>query len=154
MGSGYMMSPYFGHTSHDVNRGKQIVGVHRTKFPSELQAGYVVKPYTHQAYTVQSVQSDVTLSTTEAISSSFDHIEYQIGNYQVSGSISYPDTSSTQLHGSYAPSPTKFTTELKSGYTISTSASHHSDPNAPAKVAQIVHDQLVTLSSKFIQTFE
>jgi len=153
-GSGYIASPYFGDTSHDATRGKSIVGVHKTKFLTELKAGYTIKPYNKITYTVQSVQSDVMLTTSAAISDTFDHIEFQIGNYKVSGTISYPDTSKTTLYGSYAPNPTKFTTELKDGYIISTGSQDHSDPNSPARVGQVINDQQLILSAKFIQTFE
>jgi len=153
-GSGYIASPYFGDTSHDVTRGKSIVGVHKTKFLSELKAGYTITPYNKATYTVQSVQSDFMLTTTAQISSAFDHIEFQIGNYKVSGSISYPDTSKTTLHGSYAPNPTKFTTELKDGYVISTGSADHSDSSSPARVGQVINDHQVILSAKFIATFE
>jgi hypothetical protein len=153
-GSGYIASPYFGYTSHDSTRGYSIVGVHKTKFLSELKAGYTVRPYNHTAYTVQSVQSDVMLTTTFAIGESFADIEYQIGNYKCSGVISYPDTSSTELHGSWAPNPTKFTTELKDGFTIGTGTEDQSHPDSPARVGSVVNDQKLILSSKFIQTFE
>jgi len=152
--SGYISSPYFGHTSHDSTRGYHIVGVHKTKFLSELKAGYTVTPYNHTAYTVQSVQSDVMLTTTFAIGETFADIEYQIGNYKCSGSISYGDTSSTALHGSWAPNPTKFTTELKDGFTIGTGTEDQSHPDSPARVGSVVNDQLLVLSAKFIQTFE
>jgi hypothetical protein len=114
-GSGYIASPYFGHTDMDNTRGFGIVGVHKTRFLEEIQAGYTVTPYKQDSYTVQSVQSDTMLTLDSAITTAFSNIEYQIGHYKVSGTISYPDTSKTTLHGSYAPSPTKFTTELKDG---------------------------------------
>jgi len=152
-GSGYLASPYFGATSHDTTRGFSVVGVHKTKFLSELKAGYTVKPYNMTTYTVASVQSDFMLTTSAALAETFDHIEYQIGNYKVSGGISYPDTSKTTLHGSYAPNPSKFTNELKDGYVISTGSQSHSDPASPARVGQVIHDQMIILSSKFIATF-
>lgn len=153
-GSGYLASPYFGHTADDVTRGHSIVGVHKTKFLTEMKAGMTITPYKQATYTVQSVQSDFSLTTSTALSSSFDHIEFQMGNYRVDGSISYGDTSKTTLSGSYPPNPTKFTQQLKDGYTISTGSADHSDANSPARVGSVVHDQLVILAAKFIATFE
>jgi hypothetical protein len=153
-GSGYISSPYYTATSHGTARGKSIVGVHKTKFLEELKAGYQIKPYNKDTYTVQSVQHDTQLTTTTPITSAFQDIEFQIGNFKLDGTISFPDTSKTSLHGSWAPSSSKFTTQLKGGYTISTGSPEHSDSNAPAQVASVVHDQLVILSSKFIATFE
>jgi hypothetical protein len=153
-GTGYISSPYFGHTSHDSSRGKAIVGIHKTKFLTELKAGFTIKPYNHTTYTVQSVQSDVMLTTSVAISSTFENVEYQVGNYKLDGTISYPDTSKTSLHGSWAPNPSKFTSQLKDGFVIATGSADHSDPASPARVGSVVNDQLVVLSAKFIQTFE
>jgi hypothetical protein len=153
-GSGYIASPYFGHTDMDNTRGFGIVGVHKTRFLEEIQAGYTVTPYKQDSYTVQSVQSDTMLTLDSAITTAFSNIEYQIGHYKVSGTISYPDTSKTTLHGSYAPSPTKFTTELKDGYVISTGSDEHSDQDSPARVGQVINDQMLILSSKFTKTFD
>lgn len=153
-GSGVVLTPYFLFTEYDDTRGMSVVGVHKTKFLSELKAGYTVKPYKQDVYTVQSVQSDTMISLESVVTTSFTDLEYQIGNYQVSGTMSYPDTSKTELYGSYAPNPTSFTTELRSGYTISTGTPSHSDSSSPARVNQVVHDALVVLSEKFIQTFE
>eukprot|EP00657_Telonema_sp_P-1_P000863 TRINITY_DN1176_c0_g2_i1.p1 TRINITY_DN1176_c0_g2~~TRINITY_DN1176_c0_g2_i1.p1 ORF type:complete len:1751 (-),score=531.36 TRINITY_DN1176_c0_g2_i1:55-5307(-) len=157
-GSGYLSSPYFGDTEHDNMRGKQIVGVHKTKFLDELKAGYTVKPYKRTSdgptYTVQSVQNQFMLTTSAPISTTFDHIEFQIGHYKVDGTISYPDTSKTSLYGSWSPNPSKFTSQLKDGFVISTGSTDHSDPVSPARVAQVINDQLAILSSKFIATFE
>jgi len=153
-GSGYLASPYFGHTNSDVTRGHSIVGVHKTKFLTELKAGMTITPYMQDSYTVQSVQSDFSITTSQALTSSFDHIEFQMGNYRVDGSISYGDTSKTTLTGSYPPNPSKFTTQLKDGYTISTGSADHSDSSSPARVGSVVNDQLVILAAKFIATFE
>jgi hypothetical protein len=153
-GSGYISSPYFAYTAQDSSRGKAIVGIHKTKFLTELKAGYTITPYNHTTYTVQSVQSDVMLTTSVAISRTFENIEYQIGNYKVSGTISYPDTSKTSLYGSWAPNPSKFTTELKDGFVIATGSADHSDSDSPARVGSVINDQHLVLSAKFIQTFE
>jgi len=152
--SGYVASPYFGHTTSDTSRGYGIVGVHKTRFLAEISAGNTITPYMKDTYTVQSVQSDTMVTLDSSITSTFSNIEYQIGHYKVSGSISYPDTSKTTLYGSHAPSPTKFTTELKDGYVISTGSDEHSDSNSPARVGQVINDHTVILSSKFIQTFD
>jgi len=152
--SGLISSPYFGQTSHDVTRGRSIVGVHKTRFLTELKAGMTIKPYNVAAYTVQSVQSDFSLTSSAALLTTFDHIEFQIGNYKCDGTISYPDTSKTSLFGSWAPNPSKFTKQLKDGFVISTGSPDHSDSNSPARVASVVNDQLVILSQKFIATFE
>lgn len=153
-GSGYLSSPYFGFTDYDVTRGHSIVGVHKTQFLNELKAGMTVTPYRQPTYTVQSVQSDFSLTTTNSLTATFDHIEFQIGNYKLDGSISYADTSKATLTGSYPPNPSKFTKQLKDGYTISTGSPDHSDSNSPARVGSVVNDQLLILSAKFIQTFK
>jgi hypothetical protein len=155
-GIGYLASPYFGHTVQDNSRGKSIVGVHKTKFTTELKSGYIVVPYLGDGgshpYTVQSVQSDTQLATTELLASSFSDVEFQIGNYKCSGTISYPDTSKTTLYGSWAPNPTKFTTELKDGYTIATTA-HGTPSAADARIGSVVNDQHAHLIHKFDHTF-
>jgi hypothetical protein len=149
-GTGYISSPYFGFTSHDIERGKSVVGVHKTSFLEELKAGYTITPYNQSTYQVQAVQSDVSLQIDSPIDQTFADIEYQIGNYRCDGTISYPDTASTVLHGSWAPSATKFTSQVKNGYTISTGSSEHGE----ATVAQVVNDQKLALSAKFVRTFE
>merc|ERR1711871_1341258 len=77
-----------------------------------------VTPYTQETKTVSSVQSDTHATMQTSWANTFSDIEFQIGNIPCSGTISYPDTSQQDVYGSWPPNPTKFTTELKDGYTI------------------------------------
>merc|ERR1711871_1229451 len=117
-GTGYVTSPYFGQTWGGSDRSNGLIGIHKTKFTQELQAGYTVTPYTQETKTVSSVQSDTQATMQTSWANTFSDIEFQIGNIPCSGTISYPDTSQQDVYGSWPPNPTKFTTELKDGYTI------------------------------------
>jgi hypothetical protein len=148
-GTGYVASPYFGQTWGDSNRKKHLVGLHKTTFTKELKAGYTVTPYTMGTYTVSSVQSDTQATMSSAWSQTFQNIEFQIGNIPCSGTISYPDTSKQDVYGSYSPNPTKFTTELKDGVTLSGSNLQ----GAGVRILHVTHDSHLTVDPRFTRSF-
>merc|ERR1712159_385798 len=150
-GTGYVASPYFGQTWGGVDRLKSLVGVHKTKFTQELKAMYTVTPYTKSTYTVASVQSDTQATLTSAWDSTFSNIEFQIGNIPASGTISYPDTSKQDVYGSWPPNPTKFTTELKDGYTIQCTGSSCGGDNV--RIKHIYNDQHLYVDPRFTTSF-
>merc|ERR1712159_484450 len=142
-GTGYVASPYFGQTWGGADRKKHLIGLHKTKFTTELKASYTVTPYTKGTYTVSSVQSDTRATMKSPWTSTFDNIEFQIGNIPLSGTISYPDTSKDDVYGSWPPNPTKFTTELKDGYTIACTSGSCGGTNV--KILHIYNDQHLQL---------
>jgi len=155
-GTGYVASPYFGQTWGGADRFKSLVGVHKTKFTKELKATYTVTPYTKSTYTVSSVQSDTQATLTSAWTETFNNIEFQIGNIPVSGTISYPDTSKQDVYGSWPPNPSKFTTELKDGYTIQCSGSTGAGGSCGGtnvRVKHIYNDQHLYVDPRFTTTF-
>merc|ERR1712159_895542 len=151
-GTGYVASPYFGQTWGGADRLKFLVGVHKTKFTQELKAGYTVTPYTKGTYTVASVQSDTQATLTSAWGSTFQNIEFQIGHIPLSGKISFPDTSKQDVYGSWPPNPTKFTTELKDGYTIQCSGGSCGGTNV--RVKHIYNDQHLYVDPRFTTSFD
>jgi hypothetical protein len=162
-GTGYVASPYFGQSWGGSQRDRNLIGLQKTKFTTELKQGYTVLPYTKGAYTVSSVQSDTQATMTTSWSSSFQNIEYQIGNIPCSGTISYPDTSKQDVYGSYPPNPTKFTTELKTGYTIKCTASSggsatgcgalNSNGQSQVRISVIYNDQHLRVNPRFTKQF-
>jgi hypothetical protein len=150
-GTGYVASPYFGQTWGGADRLKSLIGVHKTKFDTELKAAYTVTPYTKGTYTVSSVQSSTQATLSGPWSSSFNNIEFQIGNIPCSGTISYPDTSKQDVYGSWPPNPSKFTTELKDGYTIKCSGTSCGGTNV--RVAQVINDQHMLVDPRFTTSF-
>jgi len=150
-GTGYVSSPYFGQTWGGSDRKKYLVGVHKTKFTTELKASYTVVPYTKGTYTVSSVQSDTQSTLTTTWQSTFENVEYQIGNIPCSGTISYPDTSKQDVYGSWPPNPTKFTTELKDGYTIKCQSASCGGTNV--RVKHIYNDQHLYVDPRFTLSF-
>jgi hypothetical protein len=151
-GTGYVASPYFGQTWGGADRLKSLVGVHKTKFSTELKAHYTVTPYTKGTYTVASVQSDTQATLTSAwTGTTFQNIEFQIGNVPASGTISFPDTSKQDVYGSWPPNPTKFTTELKDGYTIKCAGSSCGGTNV--RVKHIYNDQHLHVDPRFTTSF-
>merc|ERR1712159_424456 len=150
-GTGYVASPYFGQTWGGADRLKFLVGVHKTKFTQELKAGCTVTPYTKGTYTVASVQSDTQATLTSAWGSTFQNIEFQIGHIPLSGTISYPDTSKQDVYGSWPPNPTKFTTELKDGYTVKCSGGSCGGTNV--RVKHIFNDQHLYVDPRFTTSF-
>jgi hypothetical protein len=157
-GTGYLASPYFGQTWGDSNRNKNIVGLHKTKFTTELKARYTVTPYTKGTYTVSSVQSDTQATMTSMWQSAFDNIEFQIGNVPASGVISYPNTDKQDVYGSWPPNPTKFTTELKNGYTIKTTNGGGNTLGANGlsvvRIKHIYNDQHLYVDPRFTESFK
>jgi len=151
-GTGYVASPYFGQTWGGSDRQKSLIGVHKTKFTQELKASYTIVPYTKAAYTVSSVQSDTQATLTQAWADSFSNIEFQIGNIPASGTISYPDTSKQDVYGSWPPAPTKFTTELKDGYTIACTGSAACG-GIKVRIQHIYNDQHLQVNPRFTQSF-
>merc|ERR1711968_382627 len=149
-GTGYIASPYFGQTWGGADRSHGIVGIHKTKFTQELQAGYTVTPYTQETKTVSSVQSDTQATMQTSWANTFSDIEFQIGNIPCSGTISYPDTSQQDVYGSWPPNPTKFTTELKDGYTIKCTGSCG---GTNVRVATIYNDQHLYVNPRFTTSF-
>merc|ERR1711968_350616 len=149
-GTGYIASPYFGQTWGGADRSHGIVGIHKTKFTQELQAGYTVTPYTQETKTVSSVQSDTQATMQTAWTNTFSDIEFQIGNIPCSGTISYPDTSQQDVYGSWPPNPAKFTTELKDGYTIKCTGSCG---GTNVRVATIYNDQHLYVNPRFTTSF-
>jgi len=150
-GTGYVASPYFGKTAGGANRNKGVIGVHKTKFTTELKATYTVTPYEKGAYTVSSVQSDTQATMDTTWTETFGSIEFQIGNIPLSGKISYPDTSKQDVYGSWPPNPTKFTTELKDGYTIKCASG--SCGGTKVRVKQIYNDQHMYIEPRFQTSF-
>jgi len=150
-GTGYVTSPYFGQTWGGADRNKGLIGVHKTKFTQELKAGYTVTPYTKGTYSVSSVQSDTQATLTGTWASTFNSIEYQIGNIPCSGTISFPDTSKQDVYGSWPPNPTKFTTELKDGYTLKCTGSSCGGTNV--RVKHIYNDQHLYVDPRFTTSF-
>jgi hypothetical protein len=150
-GTGYVSSPYFGQTWGGANRNKMLVGLHKSKFTEELKASYTVTPYTKGTYTVSSVQSNTQATLTSPWTGTFQNIEFQIGNIPRSGSISYPDTSKQDVYGSWPPNPTKFTTELKDGYTIKCTSGSCGGTNV--RVKHIYNDQHLQVNPRFTLTF-
>jgi len=150
-GTGYVASPYFGQTWGNVNRQKSLVGVHKTKFTTELKAKYEITPYTKGTFTVSSVQSDTQATLSSAWTSTFQNLEFQIGNVPASGMISYPDTSKQDVYGSWPPNPTKFTTELKDGYTIKCTTSGCGGTNV--RIKHIYNDQHLYVDPRFTTSF-
>jgi len=151
-GTGYLASPYFNLLSGNANRNKGVVGVHKTKFTSELKAGYTVTPYNQaKSYIVSSVQSDTQATMSEAWSTTFTNIEFQVGNIDLSGTFSYPDTSTQDVYGSWPPNPTKFTTELKDGFTIKCKSAGCGGANV--RVLHVIHDQHLRVLPRFNTTF-
>jgi hypothetical protein len=151
-GTGYVASPYFGQTWGGADRLKSLIGLHKTKFTQELKASYTVTPYTKGTYTVSSVQSDTQATLTSAWSgTSFQNIEFQIGNIPCSGQISYPDTSKQDVYGSWPPNPTKFTTELKDGYTVKCTGTSCGGTNV--RVKHIYNDQHMYVDPRFTTSF-
>jgi len=151
-GTGYVTSPYFGQTWGGTDRKKGLIGVHKTKFTTELKASYTVTPYTMGTYTVSSVQSDTQATLTGTWASTFSNIEYQIGNIPCSGSISFPDTSKQDVYGSWPPNPTKFTTELKDGYTIKCSTGSVCT-GTNVRIKTVYNDQHVQVDPRFTTSF-
>jgi hypothetical protein len=151
-GTGYVTSPYFGQTWGGTDRKKSLIGLHKTMFTTELKASYTVTPYTKGTYTVSSVQSDTQATLSGQWQSTFDSIEYQIGNIPLSGTISFPDTSKQDVYGSWPPNPTKFTTELKDGYTIKCSTSGACG-GTNVRVKQIYNDQHLYVDPRFTTSF-
>merc|ERR1711968_89429 len=150
-GTGYVTSPYFGQTWGGADRKKGVIGLHKTKFITELKASYTVTPYTMGTYTISSVQSDTQATLVGTWSSSFQNIEYQIGNIPCSGTISFPDTSKQDVYGSWPPNPTKFTTELKDGYTIQCTGSSCGGDNV--RIKHIYNDQHLYVDPRFTTSF-
>jgi hypothetical protein len=148
-GTGYLASPYFGQTWGDAQRKRSLIGLHKTTFTKELKAGYTVTPYTKGTYTVASVQSDTQATMTSHWTSAFQNVEFQIGNVPCSGTISYPDTSKQDVYGSYSPNPTKFTTELKDGVTLSGDDLSGSG----VRVKQITNDHHLLIDPRFTTSF-
>jgi hypothetical protein len=148
-GTGYVASPYFGQTWGGSTRNKGLVGVHKTRFTTELKASYTVTPYTKGTYTISSVQSATQATLTAGWSTTFTNVEFQIGNIPVSGAISYPDTSKQDVYGSWPPNPTKFTTELKDGYTIQCDSCGGDN----VRVKQIYNDQHMYVDPRFTKSF-
>jgi len=93
--------------------------------------------------------SQATLTTKH--SATFNNVEYQIGNVPLSGTISYPDTSKQDVYGSWPPNPTKFTTELKDGYTIKCTNSACGGTNV--RVKQVFNDQHLYIDPRFTTSF-
>jgi len=153
-GTGYVASPYFGQTWGGTSRSHGLVGVHKTKFTQELKAAFTVTPYTKSTFTVASVQSDTqaTLGGHSGWDETFANIEFQIGNIPLSGTISYPDTSKQDVYGSWPPNPTKFTTELKDGYTIQCSGASCGGTNV--RVKHIHNDQHMHVDPRFTTSFD
>jgi len=149
-GTGYIASPYFGQTWGGADRSHGIVGIHKTKFTQELRSGYTVTPYTQETKTVSSVQSDTQATMQTTWANTFSDIEFQIGNIGCSGTISYPDTSQQDVYGSWPPNPTKFTTELKDGYTIKCTGSCG---GTNVRVATIYNDQHLYVNPRFTTSF-
>jgi hypothetical protein len=151
-GTGYLASPYFGYTAGNQNRDKMVIGLHKSKYTTELKAGYTVTPYNlGKSYTVSSVQSDVQATMTEAWTATFSNIEFQIGNIETSGTFNYPDTSKQDVYGSWPPNPTKFTTELKDGYTLKCKSSGCGGTNV--RILHILNDQHLRVLPRFTTTF-
>merc|ERR1711871_777571 len=150
-GTGYVTSPYFGQTWGGADRKKGVIGLHKTKFITELKASYTVTPYTMGTYTISSVQSDTQATLVGTWSSSFQNIEYQIGNIPCSGTISFPDTSKQDVYGSWPPNPTKFTTELKDGYTIKCTSAACGGTNV--RVKTVYNDQHLYVDPRFPNSF-
>jgi len=150
-GTGYVASPYFGMTWGGEDRQKSLVGLHKTKFNEELKASYTITPYKKHTYTVSSVQSATQLTLTSALQEDIDNIEFQIGNIPLSGKISFPDTSKQDVYGSWPPNPTKFTTELKDGYTIQCTGGSCGGTNV--RVKQIYNDQHMYVDPRFLTSF-
>merc|ERR1711871_1761705 len=150
-GTGYVTSPYFGQTWGGADRKKGVIGLHKTKFITELKASYTVTPYTMGTYTISSVQSDTQATLVGTWTSSFQNIEYQIGNIPCSGTISFPDTSKQDVYGSWPPNPTKFTTELKDGYTIKCTSAACGGTNV--RVKTVYNDQHLYVDPRFPNSF-
>merc|ERR1711871_324126 len=150
-GTGYVTSPYFGQTWGGADRKKGVIGLHKTKFITELKASYTVTPYTMGTYTISSVQSDTQATLVGTWSSSFQNIEYQIGNIPCSGTISFPDTSKQDVYGSWPPNPTKFTTELKDGYNIKCTSAACGGTNV--RVKTVYNDQHLYVDPRFPNSF-
>jgi hypothetical protein len=151
-GTGYVASPYFGQTWGGADRKKHLIGLHKTKFTTELKASYTVTPYTKGTYTVSSVQSDTQATMKSPWTSTFDNIEFQIGNIPASGTISYPDTSKEDVYGSWPPNPTKFTTELKDGYTVACKESAACG-GVNVRITKVYNDQHLSVSPRFTRSF-
>jgi len=151
-GTGYVASPYFGQTWGGTNRNKRLIGLHKTKFTTELKAGYTVTPYTKGTYSISSVQSPTQATLTSSwTAATFKNVEFQIGNVPASGTISYPDTSKQDVYGSWPPNPTKFTTELKDGYTIQCTGSSCGGDNV--RIKHIYNDQHLYVDPRFTTSF-
>lgn len=152
-GTGYLASPYFAQTAGGADRNKGLIGVHKSKFTHELKAGYTITPYMEDTYTVSSVQSDTQATLSSPWTNSFSNIEFQIGSIAASGTISYPDTSKQDVYGSWPPAPTKFTTELKDGYTIACTGAGAASGGTNVRIQHIYNDQHLTVDPRFQRTF-
>merc|ERR1711871_422506 len=151
-GTGYVASPYFGKTWGGANRDKGLVGLHKTKFTTELRAGYTVIPYEQGTYTVNSVQTDTQATLSSAWTDTFSNVEFQVGNIPLSGTHSYPDTSKQDMYGSWPPNPTKFTTELKDGYTIACKTA--SCGSTGVRIKHVYNDQHLHIDPRFTRSFD
>jgi len=161
-GTGYVATPYFGQTAGGAQRNMQIVGVQKTRFTTELKAQYTITPYMMGTFTISSVQSDTQATLTSFWSQTFQNLEFQIGNIPSSGLISYPNTDKQDVYGSWPPNPTKFTTELKNGYTIKCTRAGCGGLSTDAvtgktvsivRIKHIYNDQHLYVDPRFTESF-